>query len=110
MVYGLGFRFKSHTLDAGVASFLRFRQTNQMTDTLRGLFGHSDWHLLAEQPAPAHPEGCAALRIVLVTVPRGSMAMPQKALGGGIPGSWSHWFVFVGKYRQQLINLMEIDF
>jgi len=24
--------------------------------------------------------------------------------------SWSHWFVFVGKYRQKLINLMEIDF
>ena len=32
-----------------------------------------DWDLLAEQPAPAphlaHPERCAALRIVLVTVP-----------------------------------------
>ena len=32
-----------------------------------------DWHCNAEQPAPAphlaHPEGCAALRIVLVTVP-----------------------------------------
>ena len=33
-----------------------------------------DWYFTAEQPAPAphlaHPEGCAALRIVLVTVPR----------------------------------------
>ena len=33
-----------------------------------------DWYFIAEQPAPethvAHPEGCAALRIVLVTVPR----------------------------------------
>ena len=33
-----------------------------------------DWYLIADQPAPAphlaHPEGCAALRIVLVTVPR----------------------------------------
>ena len=33
-----------------------------------------DWYVIAEQPAPAphlaHPEGCAALRIVLVTVPR----------------------------------------
>ena len=33
-----------------------------------------DWCFIAEQPAPAphlaHPEGCAALRIVLVTVPR----------------------------------------
>ena len=33
-----------------------------------------DWHFIAGQAAPAphlaHPEGCAALRIVLVTVPR----------------------------------------
>ena len=33
-----------------------------------------DWYLIAEQPASAprfaHPEGCAALRIVLGTVPR----------------------------------------
>ena len=33
-----------------------------------------DWYFIAERPAPAphlaHPEGCAALRIVLVTVPR----------------------------------------
>ena len=33
-----------------------------------------DWYFIAEQPAPAphlaHPEGCAALRIVLATVPR----------------------------------------
>ena len=33
-----------------------------------------DWYFIAEQPAPAphraHPEGCAALRIVLVNVPR----------------------------------------
>ena len=33
-----------------------------------------DWYLTAVQPAPAphlaHPEGCAAPRIVLVTVPR----------------------------------------
>ena len=33
----------------------------------------ADWYFIAEQPAPAphlaHPEGCAALRIVLVTVP-----------------------------------------
>ena len=33
-----------------------------------------DWYFSAEQPAPAphlaRPEGCAALRIVLVTVPR----------------------------------------
>ena len=34
----------------------------------------SDWYLIAEQPAPAphlaRPDGCAALRIVLVTVRR----------------------------------------
>ena len=33
-----------------------------------------DWYFIAGQPAPAphlaHPEGCAAVRIVLVTVPR----------------------------------------
>ena len=33
-----------------------------------------DWYFIAKQPAPAphlaHSEGCAALRIVLVTVPR----------------------------------------
>jgi len=37
-------------------------------------FKRRDWYFIAEQPAPAphlaHPEGCAALRIVLVTVPR----------------------------------------
>ena len=39
-----------------------------------------DWYLIAEQPAPAphlaHPEGCAATRIMLVTVLR----VPLKAL------------------------------
>ena len=33
-----------------------------------------DWYCIAEKPAPAphlaHPEGCAALRIVVVSVPR----------------------------------------
>ena len=37
---------------------------------------HRDWYSIAEQAAPtphlAPPEGCAALRIVLVTVPRAS--------------------------------------
>jgi hypothetical protein len=36
--------------------------------------GSRDWYSIAEQPAPvphlAHPEECAALRIVLVNVPR----------------------------------------
>jgi len=36
--------------------------------------GQRDWYFIAEHPAPApllaHPEGCAALRILLVTVPR----------------------------------------
>ena len=35
---------------------------------------YRDWYFIAEPPAPAthlaHPEGCAALRIVLLTVPR----------------------------------------
>ena len=33
-----------------------------------------DWYFIAEQPAPAphlaHPRGCAALRIVLIAMPR----------------------------------------
>ena len=41
-----------------------------------------DWYLIAEKTAPAphlaHPERCAALRIVLVTVPRVS-ATPTPA-------------------------------
>ena len=41
---------------------------------LRRVLPPRDWYFIAEQPAPAlhlaHPEGCAALRIVLVTVPR----------------------------------------
>ena len=39
---------------------------------LRGLW--RDWYVIAEQPAPAphlaHPEGCDALRIVLITLLR----------------------------------------
>ena len=39
-----------------------------------GSAAERDWYFIAEQPAPAlhlaHPEGRAALRIVLVTVPR----------------------------------------
>jgi hypothetical protein len=27
------------------------------------------WYFIAEQPAPAHPRGCAALRVVLLSVP-----------------------------------------
>jgi len=41
---------------------------------LRKLPCAKDWYFIAEQPAPAphlpHPEGCAALSTVLVTVPR----------------------------------------
>ena len=41
-------------------------------------FVFRDWYSFSERPAPAphlaHPEGCAALRIVLVTVPRVSRA------------------------------------
>jgi len=44
------------------------------TSTSRPREGTSDWYFIAEQPAPAprlaNPEGYAALRIVLVTVPR----------------------------------------
>ena len=44
-----------------------------------------DWYFIAEQPAPAphlaHPEGCAGLRIVLVTVPHVSRSC-EHFLGG----------------------------
>ena len=63
-------------------------------DTLNRSVGHEglgevsaqrDWYLIAEQPAPAphlaHPEGCAALRIVLVTVPRVSLTLHAASLG-----------------------------
>ena len=33
-----------------------------------------EWYFIAEQPAPAHPEECAALRIVLVTVALASIS------------------------------------
>ena len=49
-----------------------------------------DWCVIAEQPAPAphlaHPEGCAALRIVLVTVPRVSRCCEHFPDGFGIRG------------------------
>ena len=43
---------------------------------MRSMSSRRDWCLIAEQPTPtphlAHSEECAALRLVLVTVPRGS--------------------------------------
>jgi len=46
--------------------------------------GEGDWYFSAEQPAPAprlaHPEGCDALRIVLVTVPRVSRSCVSAVL------------------------------
>ena len=92
------------------------------------LWTESDWYSIAERPAPAprlaNPEGCAALRILLITVPRVSRSCehlrtdvsisPQEALRGGIPcsflepfaRSWSH---FVGICRQKLSKSWKID-
>ena len=46
----------------------------QHRSLLKSQHGVRDWYSIAEQPAPAphraHSEGCAALRIVLVTAPR----------------------------------------
>jgi len=59
-----------------------------------GVRGLRDWRDTAEQPASAlhlaHPEGCAALHIVLVTVPRVSRSCEKnpEVLGhrpGGMP-------------------------
>ena len=52
----------------------------------------SDWYFIAEQSAPAlhlaHPEGCATIRIVLVTVPRVSRSCEHgsgmEGAGGGV--------------------------
>ena len=47
--------------------------------------GGRDWYLIAKQPAPAqhlaHPEGCAARRILLVTVPRVSRSCQHSPSG-----------------------------
>ena len=52
------------------------------------LWTESDWYSIAEQPAPAphltNPEGCAALRIVLVTVPRVSRSCEHLRTGVSI--------------------------
>ena len=60
-----------------------------------------DWYLIAKQAAQelhlAHPEGCAALRIVLVTVPPASICCLSRlelrawgfgAWGLGVQGAW----------------------
>jgi hypothetical protein len=44
-----------------------------------------DWYFIAEQAAPAHPGGCAALRIVLVTVPRVSRSCEHFQDGFDLP-------------------------
>ena len=67
-VQGAGLRVRACSV-FGV--WLRPHRQRQVVD-LRQI----DWYLIAEQPAPAphlaYPEGCAALRIVLLTVPRTS--------------------------------------
>ena len=53
------------------------------------IFACRDWCFIAEQPVPAphlaHPEGCAALRIVLVTVPRVSRSCEHSPDGFDLP-------------------------
>ena len=48
-----------------------------------------DWYFIAEQPAPAphlaHLEACAALRIVLLTVPRVSLDLEPVTLSVETP-------------------------
>ena len=61
-----------------------------------------DWHFIAEQSAPAphlaHPEGCAALRIVLVAWPRVSRSsehLNELHVTSGIPTpSRVHMIIF----------------
>ena len=77
-----------HGLGEGICSPL-------ITCNLGTHLAQRDWHCIAEQPAPAphlaHPEGHAALGIVLVTVPcishishRGSSTRDASRTGGRI--------------------------
>ena len=53
-----------------------------------------DWYVIAEKPAPAphlaHPEGCAALCIVLVTVPHASRSCEHFPCGFDLHLPWPH--------------------
>jgi len=66
----------SRILDSGEGSHARPFESCPMPilGAIPRLPEEGDWYFIAEQPAPAphlaHPEGCAALRIVLGTVPR----------------------------------------
>ena len=55
-----------------------------------------DWYFFAEQPASAprlaHPEGCGALRIVLLTVPRVSRSCEH--CPNGLDLHLLHFFFF----------------
>ena len=65
--------------------------TNYLSPThTRGV--SRDWYVIAEQPAPAphlaHPEGCTAPRIVLVTVSRVSRSCEH--FPDGVPNTHNH--------------------
>jgi hypothetical protein len=57
---------------------LELSDTKFYEPSIRALLGTAERCFISEQPAPAphlaHLEGCAALRIVLVTVPRASLS------------------------------------
>ena len=61
------------------------------TATSRRQIRERDWYVIAEQPAPAprraRPEGCAALRIVLVTVPPSGINPQPPILSRHLPRS-----------------------
>ena len=65
-----------------------------------------DWYFIAEQLAPAphlaHPEGCTALRIVLVTVPRVSRSLTSIIRMGSI--STSHLLALFDCFRGQQVE------
>ena len=79
------------------------RSIREMRPLKSAGFSHRNWYSITEQPAPtphlAHPEGCAAICIVPVTVPRHSRScehfpdgfdlhLLQGYLAQGTPLSW----------------------
>ena len=65
-------------------------------------------------PSPSHPPGSSAADIweALQGVRDSPAVVPswRPFVGVSQARSWSRWPIFVGKGRQKLINLMEIDF
>ena len=95
-VWGLGFRVLRFRIEGLGFKFWSL-------GLIRGLLaGQRDWYFIAEQPAPAphlaHSEGCASLRIVLVTVP--SVSRPCEHF----PDGFDLHLLHAPAHKQELIE------